>query len=49
MSVEYQLAKVYLEKLYRLGLLTYAEMEQLDKEMYRLYGMPQGSRINKIA
>lgn len=49
MSIEYRLAKVYLEKFYQQGLITLADKEALDEEMRRLYGAPQNTRINRIA
>lgn len=40
MTKHYALVKVYLDKLYRQNLITYAEHEQLDSEMRRIYDKP---------
>lgn len=40
MTIQYALAKAYLDKLYRQSLITYAEHEQLEGEMRRVYDKP---------
>lgn len=46
MSIEYRLAKVYLEKLYQKNLITLRDMEELDREMFRTYEV---AITNKVA
>lgn len=49
MNIQYQLAKAYLDKLYRQGLITFGEMEQIDREMRRCYDRPENDTTDKIA
>lgn len=48
MSIQYRLAKAYLEKLYNQGLISFDDMEALGQDMKKTFDKP-GTEQNKIA
>lgn len=48
MSIQYRLAKAYLEKLYNQGLISFEDMEALGRDMKKTYDRPETEQ-NKIA